>query len=137
MSIYRWKHEAEKMCYTLSLSHILSQWNTTQPWKRNETMSFATTSMALEIAILIEVSQKDKYITYTLYLKYDTNELIYQNRNRLIDLESRLNSYQTKVGWRRKKLEIQISWYKLLYIKCINNKTLLIAHGTINIFNIL
>ena len=65
--------------------------------------------MALEIAILIEVSQKDKYITYTLYLKYDTNELIYQNRNRLIDLESRLNSYQTKVGWRRKKLEIQIS----------------------------
>ena len=72
-------------------------------------MSFATTSMALEIAILIEVSQKDKYITYTLYLKYDTNELIYQNRNRLIDLESRLNSYQTKVGWRRKKLEIQIS----------------------------
>ena len=72
-------------------------------------MSFATTSMALEIAMLIEVSQKDKYITYTLYLKYDTNELIYQNRNRLIDLESRLNSYQTKVGWRRKKLEIQIS----------------------------
>ena len=72
-------------------------------------MSFATTSMALEIAILIEVSQKDKYITYTLYLKYDTNELIYQNRNRLIDLESRLNSYQSKVGWRRKKLEIQIS----------------------------
>ena len=53
-------------------------------------MSFATTSMALEIAILIEVSQKDKYITYTLYLKYDTNELIYQNRNRLIDLESEL-----------------------------------------------
>ena len=72
-------------------------------------MSLATTSMALEITILIEVSQKDKYITYTWYLKYDTNELIYQNRNSLIDLESRLNSYQSKVGWRRKKLEIQIS----------------------------
>lgn len=33
--------------------------------KRNELMSLATTSMALEITILIEVSQKDKYITYT------------------------------------------------------------------------
>ena len=72
-------------------------------------MSFATTSMDLEIAILIEVSQKDKYITYTWYLKYDTNELIYQNRNRLIGLENRLNNYQSKGGWGRKILEIQIS----------------------------
>ena len=72
-------------------------------------MSFATTSADLEIAILIEVSQKDKYITYTWHLKYDTNELIYKNRNRPIDLENRLYSYQSNGGWGRKILEIQIS----------------------------
>ena len=46
-------------------------------------MLFATTQMELEIIILSEVSQKDKYhiisyMTYVWNLKYDTNEHIYE-----------------------------------------------------------
>ena len=37
-----------------------TQWNTTQPLKKNEIMPFATTWMELETLILSEVSRKEK-----------------------------------------------------------------------------
>ena len=49
--------------------------------KKNKIMPFAATCMPLEIIILSEVHQKDKYHTILLYmwnLKYDTNKLIYK-----------------------------------------------------------
>ena len=63
-------------------------------------------------------------------LKYDTNELIYKNRNRLTDIENRLAVAKAGGGaggggngggmdW-----ELGISRYKLLYIEWINNKVL-------------
>ena len=59
------------------------QWNDYSAIKENKTMLFATTQMELEIIILSEVSQKDKYhiisyMTYVWNLKYDTNEHIYE-----------------------------------------------------------
>ena len=38
-----------------------TQWNTTQPQEKNEIMLFAATWMDLEIIILSEVKEKDKY----------------------------------------------------------------------------
>ena len=47
--------------------------------KKKEIMPFAAPWMDLEIIIVNEVSQKDKYdITYMWAIKYDTNELIYE-----------------------------------------------------------
>ena len=43
--------------------------------KKNEIMSFATTSMDLDIIIL---NKEKHHITYMWNLKYDTNELIYE-----------------------------------------------------------
>ena len=37
-----------------------TQWNTTQPLKKNKIMPFAATWMELETLILSEVSQKEK-----------------------------------------------------------------------------
>jgi len=45
--------------------------------KKNEVMPFAATWMDLEVIIVNEVSEKDKYhITYMWNQKYDTNTLI-------------------------------------------------------------
>ena len=57
--------------------------------KKNKIMSFAATCMDLEIAILSEVSQKEKDTAYIQDLKNDTNELNLQNRNRLTDVENK------------------------------------------------
>ena len=52
--------------------------------KKNEMMLFAATWMDLEIIIPSEVSQKERQIlcdiTYMWNLKYDTNELIYKQK---------------------------------------------------------
>ena len=70
-------------------------------------MSFATTSADLEIAILIEVSQKDKYITYTWHLKRNnTNELIYKTET---DSQTqKINPWLAKEKGQWKDLEIMI-----------------------------
>ena len=62
-------------------------------------MPFAATCMPLEIIILSEVHQKDKYHTILLYmwnLKYDTNKPIYKNR--ITDIENRLERGGGKGG---------------------------------------
>ena len=47
--------------------------------KKNEIMPFAATWMHLEIIILRNVSQKDKYhITYMRNLKHDPKKFIYE-----------------------------------------------------------
>ena len=48
--------------------------------KKNETMPFSATWMALEIIILSKISQEkdNTIITYIWNLKYDTNERIYK-----------------------------------------------------------
>ena len=50
--------------------------------KKNEIMPFVATRMDLDIIILSEVSQKDKYhdITHMWNLNYDTDELIYETK---------------------------------------------------------
>ena len=55
--------------------------------KKNEIISFTATWIDLDI-IVSELSQKKKdkypyYIIYMVNLKYDINELVYINRNRL------------------------------------------------------
>ena len=67
-----------------------TQWNTTQPQKKNEIMPFAAMCMDLEIIILNQVRQwKTNIISYHLYVK--SKQRIYlQNRNRLTDFENKL-----------------------------------------------
>ena len=45
-------------------------------------------------------------ITYMWNLKYDTNELIWQNRNRLTDIENKIKVTKMEEGWGRDKLEV-------------------------------
>ena len=75
-------------------------------------MPFAATWMNLKTGILSEVSHTEKDIYDTTYIwnlkKPDTNELIYKNRNRLTDLE-------TKLGYQRGK-EGQIRSLEFTYI---------------------
>ena len=50
-------------------------------------------------------------------LKYDTNEPIYENRNRIMDIGNRqVVAKAGEVRW-----EVGVSRYKLLYIEWINN----------------
>ena len=57
-------------------------------------MLFATTWVNLEIIILSEVNQTEKYISYIIYMwilkKSDTSEVIYKIENRLTDMENTL-----------------------------------------------
>ena len=67
-----------KMC-------IYSQWNITQPLKKNENMPYAETWMDLETTILSQTSQRRVScdITYRWNLKYGTNEPIYKTETDL------------------------------------------------------
>ena len=55
------------------MRYIYTQWNITQPLKRNEIMPIKATWIDLEIIIVSEVSQteKDKYDYHMLNLKHD------------------------------------------------------------------
>ena len=60
-----------------------TEWNTTQPQKKNKIMQFAATWMELEISILSEVkSERDRQISYDITymwnLKYGTDVPIYR-----------------------------------------------------------
>ena len=56
-------------------------------------------------------------IQYMWNLKYDTNEPIYENRNRIMDIGNRqVVAKAGEVRW-----EVGVSRYKLLYIEWINN----------------
>ena len=73
----------------------------------NEIMPLATTWMDLEMIILSEVSQTEKYIigvTYIWNLKKCMKNL--QSKNRLIDIENVLWLPKGK-GWGRNKLGVR------------------------------
>ena len=83
-------------------------------------MPFTATWMQLEILILSDVNQEEK-------LKYGTNELNLQERNRLTDIE---NGLVAAKGGRREwdGLEFGVSRCKLLHLECLRNAILL--HNT-------
>ena len=61
--------------------------------KKNEITAFAVTWSNLEIVILSEISQTEKEMSYDIpYMqnlkRKDTNKLIWQTENRLMDLEN-------------------------------------------------
>ena len=71
-------------------------------------MPFAATWMQPEITTLSEVkSERERQIPYDITymgnLKYDTNESIYKNRNRITDIENRLEGGrgEGEEGWGR------------------------------------
>ena len=69
----------KKWCLTHTHTHTHTM-NYYSAIKKNETMPFSATWMALEIIILSKISQEkdNTIITYIWNLKYDTNELIYK-----------------------------------------------------------
>ena len=52
-----------------------------------------------------------------------------RNKNRLTDVENRLQATSGKAGWGEMDWEFVISKYKLLYIHWINSKVLLYSTG--------
>ena len=94
--------------------------------KENEIMPFAATWMQLEIIKISEVShRKTNTKWYHLYVefKYDTNELIYPNRN---TLTQRTDLWLLgEEGRGRDELGVWVGRCKLLYLEWINNKVLL------------
>ena len=86
--------------------------------KKNEIMSFAMTWMDLEIVILTEVSQTEKYKYHMILLicgilKNGTNELIYKIEIKSQMLKTNLQLPREKgINW-----EIGIDAYTLPYIK--------------------
>ena len=102
--------------------------------KKDEIMSFAATWMELEIIILSEVSQKDKYHIISLIcgiLKCWHKWTYLQNKNRLTDVENRLVAAKDwKFGMSRCKL-LYIGWINkvLLYITGNYIQYLMIYHN--------
>ena len=94
--------------------------------KHNEIMPFAAIWMDLEIILISEVSQKQKYDdVYTWNLKYNTNESIYK-----IDSQTQRRDFclpRWRVGDGGKNQEFGISRWKLVIYK-MNKKH--IAQGT-------
>ena len=105
--------------------------------KRNEIMPFAATWMQLEITILINQKEKDKYhITYMWNLKYDRNAPIQeaetdsQTENRLVIIKGRVRegytgslglvdaNYYLLKGWTTRFLLYTGKIYSGKYIQC-------------------
>ena len=105
--------------------------------KKNEIMPFAATWMQLEITILINQKEKDKYhITYMWNLKYDRNAPIYeaetdiQTENRLVIIKGRVRegypgglglvdaNYYIPNGWTTRFLLYTGKIYSGKYIQC-------------------
>ena len=96
--------------------------------KKNEIMPFAATWMQLEIIILSEVKQKKtNTIWYHLYVESKIwHKWTYLwNRNRIRDIENRLEVAKGKGGRRGLDWESGIRRCKLVYVEWINNKVLL------------
>ena len=68
-------------------------------------------------------------LTFMGNLKYDTNEPILQNRNRLTDRENTLVVAKGEEGGGGMDWEFQIRRCKLLCLGWINNKVLLYSTG--------
>ena len=62
-------------------------------------MPHAATWMDLEMIILSEARQRQIYITYVQNPKYNTNQHIYENKNRFTDIENKLVGGVVGKGW--------------------------------------
>ena len=99
--------------------------------KKKDIMPLASPWTDLEIIGLSE-SERDKHhmvLTFMGNLKYDTNEPILQNRNRLTDRENTLVVAKGEEGGGGMDWEFQIRRCKLLCLGWINNKVLLYSTG--------
>ena len=87
--------------------------------KKNEIMPFSTICGDLEIIILCEVRQKNKYIISLIcgnWKKNDTNELIYKIKT--VSQTEETNLWLPKgIGGAGGEIGVWINIYKLLYIK--------------------
>ena len=106
--------------------HIYTQWNITQPLKKNELMPFTATWMDPENVILSEVSQTEKEKCHMTLSYVDSKKKWYKwtslkNRKRLYRL--RKQSYDCR--GKRIVRESEIDKHTLLYLKWITNKYLL------------
>ena len=85
-------------------------------------MPFIAMQMDLEIIILSEVkSERERQITYVyVNLKYDTNDLIYETEANSQTQKTNLCFTMQRAG--EGEINQDISIYKLLYIKELNNQ---------------
>ena len=81
---------------------------------KNKIMPFAATWMGLKIITLSEVNQKERQIPqdiiYMWNLKYNTNESIYENKNRIRDVGKRLVVPKRKEESRRQSFYPPPTW---------------------------
>ena len=98
------------------------------PIKKNKIMPFAATWMKLETLILSEVCQKekDKYHMVSLMESNIWHKRIYlQNRNKLMNMEYRLEVAKEYAGRSGMDWEFGVSRCKLLHLDWISNEILL------------
>ena len=117
MYIDRWMNE--DVVYTDVYNGILLS------YKKNEIMPFAATWMDPEIIILSEVNQRNTNIKW-YHIHVESKKMIQMN---LFTRQTHRQKTNLKGKQGGKIKEFEISKYKLLYIKQINNKDLLYSTG--------